>query len=298
MPEKSSIFSTIFLTPEQGRLRSGWRLFGQSMLLLIFFMVFTIPATFFYQPDLENLADLMIISTIVGVPAITASVYLARRLLDRRSFVSLGLLWNVQAVKDLFFGIGLAGLMMAIIYLVHWGAGWLIFDGFAWDIEAGPVVASTLLIWLLIFILVGWYEELLTRGYWLQNLAEGLNLFWAVFISSAAFAILHLFNPHTSSMSAIGLLAAGVFLAYGYLRTKLLWLPVGLHIGWNFFQGNVFGFPVSGIETYSLIEHSLVGPEIVTGGAFGPEAGLILFPVLLIGFGSIKWYTKNRQTTP
>jgi uncharacterized protein len=297
MPDNRSILAEIFLTSEERRLRSGWRLVGQLMLLLVFIFLFGIPAFIIYPPNTTNLDELLLLSTIVGFPAITISVYLARRYLDRRSIASLGLYLNPQAVKDLGFGFGLAAFMMGVIFLAHLAAGWLILEGFVWNFEPVQTVVLNILFWLFIFILVGWYEELLVRGYWLQNLAEGLNIFWAVLISSVLFAVLHLSNPNASWISAVGLLAAGLFLAYSFLRTRSLWLPIGLHIGWNFFQGNVFGFPVSGITTYALIEHTVVGERIVTGGAFGPESGLILFPVLLIGIGLIKWFTKARQTT-
>jgi membrane protease YdiL (CAAX protease family) len=87
----------------------------------------------------------------------------------------------------------------------------------------------------------------------------------------------------------------GLFLAFGYLRTHQLWLPIGLHIGWNFFEGTVFGFPVSGLGYFRLIEQTSLGPEIATGGAFGPEAGLVILPVTLLGAVLIYVFTRNRQ---
>jgi len=93
----------------------------------------------------------------------------------------------------------------------------------------------------------------------------------------------------------LGLFAAGLFLAYGYLRTQQLWLPIGLHIGWNFFEGTIFGFPVSGSFFYRLIRHSVSGPELITGGDFGPEAGLIVLPMMVLGAGLIYWFTRHRR---
>jgi membrane protease YdiL (CAAX protease family) len=127
-----------------------------------------------------------------------------------------------------------------------------------------------------VFILVGWNEELLSRGYQMQNIASGTNLFWGVVLSSSVFALLHLGNPNATWVSTAGIFFAGVFLAYGYIRTKQLWLSIGLHIGWNFFEGVVFGFPVSGLDIYALTRIEVSGPELWTGGAFGPEAGLIV----------------------
>jgi membrane protease YdiL (CAAX protease family) len=86
-----------------------------------------------------------------------------------------------------------------------------------------------------------------------------------------------------------------LFFAYAYLRTRQLWLPIGLHIGWNFFEGTIFGFPVSGTTSYQLIHQSVSGPEIITGGAFGPEAGLILLPALLLGTAMVIILTRNRR---
>ncbi len=175
--------------------------------------------------------------------------------------------------------------MMGAIYLIEWSVGWLTFDGFAWETDDIPTLLGGTLGMLAVFILVGWNEELLFRGYRLQNLADGLNPFWGILLSSLWFGIAHLANPNSEAKIsvAIGILLAGVFLAYGYLTTKQLWLPIGLHVGWNFFEGVGFGFPVSGLDIYRLTRITVSGPELWTGGAFGPEAGLILLPGLLFG---------------
>ena len=136
-------------------------------------------------------------------------------------------------------------------------------------------------------------------GYWLQNLAEGLNPAWAVLISSALFALGHLLNPNVSWNAILGLVFAGIFLAYGYLRTRQLWLPIGLHIGWNFFEGTVFGFQVSGLtEMPQMIRQVVQGPELITGGLFGPEAGLVVLPAMALGvlliFGFSRLFPANR----
>jgi hypothetical protein len=148
---------------------------------------------------------------------------------------------------------------------------------------------------LIVYVAVGYYEELLSRGYHLQNLADGLNLPLGLMLSSAVFSVAHLTNPGAKLLSVIGIFAAGFFLAYGWLRTRQLWIPIGLHIGWNFFQGTVFGFPVSGLGGFHLIRQTVAGPEVVTGGAFGPEAGLAGLAAMGIGAGLIWLYTRQRK---
>lgn len=286
----------LFLCAEEPRLRAGWRLLGQTFLLLIGLVVFSIPLGIFWSlfPGLTEEA-LTFLATGVLFLSATASVFVARRLLDRRSFASLGLRWNGRAAADLLIGFLISGAMIGVIFLVEAAAGWLRIEGFAWQSTSVPYLAVQLAFSVIAFLMVGWHEELLARGYWLQNLSEGLNLYWGVALSSALFALAHVANPNVSWEAILGLFFAGLFLAFGYLRTGQLWLPIGLHFGWNLFEGTVFGFPVSGTEYFRLLRQTALGPELVTGGDFGPEAGLIQLPALLLGTAAILWYTEKRN---
>jgi len=236
----------------------------------------------------------LLLATIAETFAITLSVFLAKRFLDKESIESLGLRLNAQAAFDLLAGIGITFVQMGFIYVAMLGLGWLTFEGFAWEFDSAGTIIKGILIFFVMFLLVGWHEELLSRGYHLQTIASGINLFWGVIISSAVFGLLHLGNPNATWVSAAGIFFAGIYLAYGYIRTKQLWLPIGLHIGWNFFEGVVFGFPVSGLDIYALTRIEITGPELWTGGAFGPEAGLIVLPSLMVGGILIYWFTRGR----
>jgi hypothetical protein len=251
-----------------------------------------LPLGFFGVVDIGQLIGLEIVEAL----AVSCSVFLARRWLDKRSITSLGLKTNRQALLDMLAGFLIAGLMMGLIYLLEWSLGWLHFEGYAWESEPPSGVPFNVANILLFFIIVAWSEELLTRGYHLQTIASGLNTFWGVAISSVIFGCLHLLNPNATWISAVGIFLAGFFLAYGYLRTGQLWLPIGLHIGWNFFEGAVFGFPVSGMEFYRLVRHTISGPELWTGGAFGPEAGLAIVPALLVGAVLVYLYTFMQKS--
>ena len=238
---------------------------------------------------------LLALTVIVALPAVTLSVWIARRGLDRRSFTSLGLKLRTPAARDLLIGFLIPAPLFALIFITQWGLGWLTIEGWGW---AAGSVALTLLgvaLGLVGFFAVGFYEELLFRGYYLQNLRDGTGLAIALFLSSAVFALAHLGNFSSSIASSLGLFAAGYFLAYGWIRTRALWLPIGLHIGWNFFQGPIFGFAVSGTPTPSIVVHSVEGPELLTGGGFGPEAGLIVLPLMALGSLFIWLYTRGRS---
>ena len=279
---------TIFISPDEPRLRAGWRL-----LLHLFIIAFVgIAFNYLFKLIPISFGGGMLESKLSELFVLTLAIYLARRFLDRRSFVSLGLKLDKKTGLDLLAGIVITFLLMGFIYLIEYGMGWLTFEGFAWDVEPASRVTLNLLGVFGLFILVGWNEELLSRGYQLQNLADGLNLTWGVIISSSVFDLLHLGNPNATWASVAGIFFAGVFLAYAYVRTGQLWLSIGLHIGWNFFEGAIFGFPVSGLDIYPLTKITVTGPELWTGGAFGPEAGLVVLPALALGAGLIYWYSR------
>ena len=96
-------------------------------------------------------------------------------------------------------------------------------------------------------------------------------------------------------MAAAGIFFIALFFVYGFVRTGQLWLPIGLHIGWNFFQGSVFGFPVSGLHRPGLLDITVSGPEVWTGGEFGPEAGIIILPICVLGAVLVHIYTKRHR---
>jgi membrane protease YdiL (CAAX protease family) len=123
-------------------------------------------------------------------------------------------------------------------------------------------------------------EEILFRGIvfrWVERFAGT----WAGLIaSSALFGAAHLFNPAATWTSTVFIaVEAGVLLGGVYMLTRNLWLPIGLHAAWNFTQGGIFGVPVSGLPDHGLIDSTLSGPEILSGGPFGLEASIIALVV-------------------
>jgi membrane protease YdiL (CAAX protease family) len=281
----------IFLSPDEPRLRAGWRLAVQLGLWLAISLPLAIPGVFIMMLVPESFD---VVNVVLNAVSFIGSVLIARRLIDRRSIKSLGLRVDRQAVRDLLMGIGIAGVQILVIYLIEVQAGWLTFEGFAWQQIGWLDFLGGLVWWGLLFLAVGFYEELLSRGYHLQNLEEGINVFWAVVLSSGFFGLIHIINPGATWESTLGVSVAGAFFAFAYLRTRQLWLPIGMHIGWNFFEGPVFGFPVSGMETAGMLHHRMTGPEMWTGGGFGPEAGLVVIPALLTGLALVYGYTRKR----
>ena len=286
-----TFLSRIFLTKDQSRLRAGWRLLIAVILTGLFFQIVD-----WIRSALSMTGPTKAISgSLIDFAVVTGAIYLARRFADKRSFASLGLNINNQAGFDIIVGIAIAFVLMFLIYLIEYSFGWLKFESFAWQIDSPSTVITYTLRYLVVLIFVGWNEELVYRGYILQTLTSGLNLIWALLITSLYFGIEHLSNPNSSGMAVAGIFFIGLFFAYGYLRTSQLWLSIGIHTGWNFFENAVFGFPVSGFDRPGLFRVTVSGSNLWTGGAFGPEAGLIILPICLLGAVLVNLYTKRRK---
>ena len=289
------ILARIFISPDERRFRAGWRLLLHAMLVFLITGILVYLALPFIQDPALLSTNTSAVGFLLELIAILGATWLARRTLDRRSFKSLGFEWDQFTLTDLLLGFFIPAIMMALIFLTEWALGYLTFQGFAWQYEDFSTVLRGLASGFAAFVFVAISEEVLSRGYHLQNITEGTNLFWGLILSSTVFSILHLANPSSGLSAVTGLIAAGIFLAFGWIRTRQLWLPIGLHLGWNFFEGNIFGFQVSGLETFRLLRHSIDGPVWLTGGSFGPEAGLIILPAMALGIWLIVIFTRGRS---
>ena len=294
-----SFLTTVFLSPSEPRLRAGWRFLIQVILQVfitgVASLVIFLPYFLFSGKTDFSGTPFLLMSEGVEFFTIFLSIFIVRRFIDKRSLISLGLQMDNKTVPDVLAGIGITFLMMGLIFYSEWRLDWLSFNSFAWNVDTVQNVIVQVLLFFFVFIIGAWNEELMSRGYHLQTIASGTNLFWGLVLSSAIFGGLHLANPHATWIGALGIFCAGLFLGYAYIRTGRLWLSIGLHLGWNFFEGVMFGFPVSGLDIYHLTHINVAGPELWTGGAFGPEAGLLILPSLALGAGLIYLYTAQKR---
>jgi len=281
-------FSWLFWNAHERRLRLVPRLALGVMLIVLLYLLLSWVANRVLSDAVGRLWGVPGWVAVQGLSqflAIFLGILLAVRLLDRRPLVALGFHFGRGWWPDLAFGLTLGALLMAGIFLAEWVAGWVTITGILTTGPNSPSFPPAFAGAVVLFICVGFYEELFARGYILRNLAEGLcfrplrargGVVLAWLLSSLAFSLAHLGNPHASLASTANLILAGLFLGLGYVLTGELAIPIGLHITWNLFQGNVFGFPVSGTALGPrLIATAQHGPEVWTGGPFGPEAGLV-----------------------
>lgn len=172
-------------------------------------------------------------------------------------------------------GILLGGALFSSVFALLHAVGVARWQGVSARFDVIPMLAAA--------ILAGVGEELAFRGGLYRILEERLGTAWALALSAALFGLLHALNPGATIVSTAAIaLEAGVLLAAAYALTRNLWFPIGLHLGWNFTEGGVFGVSVSGGSAgKGLLAVALTGPRLLTGGRFGPEASLIAVAVCL-----------------
>ncbi|MDF2660456.1 MAG: family intrarane metalloprotease [Paenibacillus sp.] len=231
-------------------------------------------------------------SMIAQAAGFMAAVPLMFVLFDRKAGWSLG--WRQRgAMKELLRGSVLGIVLISIVFVLMLAVQSVRITGVA----TGAAVWTELAGYLLLFALVAINEELFSRGYVQGVIRHRFGPAAAIICSSLFFSVLHAFNPGAlaNPLPLINIFAAGLLFGISREVTGGLWLPIGLHWTWNFVQGNVYGFEVSGTDVESVLRLESSGPAALSGGAFGAEGSLIATAV--IGAAAY-WIWKRGGGTP
>jgi membrane protease YdiL (CAAX protease family) len=270
-----------FFLDRNRHLRSGWRLAIFAVAFIICLQLSNVALLWILSAALHrSIYDLANSnwSVVAGHGSILFSAlvigWACGALLEELPFRALGFTPHTGWIRNLALGsiLGAASLVLAaLITTVTRGTQFKI------DPAGAGSITRTLTLSLGIFVFAAAAEEILFRGYPLQTLTRA-NLAWlGILLTSVPFATVHLNNPHAvPGFTFINTALAGVWLAVAYLRTRSLWLPLGLHWSWNWVQASLLGLPVSGIERIApapLLKGLNLGPDWLTGGAYGIEGG-------------------------
>ena len=296
---------------KEGRLRPTWRvvcytlalLLGSILIEIMVAVLLVLPTMVFLGvTDVDTLMGLasslpvLLIVSLGKLALILPLTYLFRRFLDGGTLLGLGFHRRPGWLKEILAGLLLGTLLISLIFLLEWGAGWLYVQGFAWQVQPPILMMGNLLGYLLMMILVAFYEELSFRGYMLQNLDTERGAVVALVASSVLFGLFHGLNPNISWLALLNIFLAGVLLAACYLVTRELWLPIAFHFSWNFVQGPVFSFPVSGVATGGLLLTETGGNPLITGGAFGLEGGLVSTVATSLGLLILLLWRRRQKS--
>lgn len=206
------------------------------------------------------------------------------RLVERRSVSELS--FN-RGLKEIGQGALLGAVLFSTTIGILWMTGCYAVAG--WN-DWSVLIAS-----LSLSLFSGFFEELLMRGIFFRIVEESLGTWIALAISALVFGFMHSGNPNATVVSSVAIaLEAGLLLGACYVLTRRLWFAVGVHMAWNFVQGGIFGVAVSGNAANGLLQSTLTGPELLSGGSFGAEASVVAVVVCVAGFVFVLRKARNE----
>ena len=274
---------TVFLSG--GKVRPIWRFF-----LSVVMVVLAVIAVQFVLAFVLGLAgrsleffvanasfSLFMLPVLLGIFKVLSGVF------EQKPLASVGLGLCGRWPSELAIGLAVGALMILAVAALEWGLGAV---RFSWSGEGSKPLFTWGFGLFVVLVVAAANEELIFRGYPFQRLIDSIGAIGAVAALSALFGVMHLWNPNRTWVSTANTMLVGIPFSIAYLRTRMLWLPIGMHFAWNFVQGFVLGLPVSGLATpVSLLKSEAVGSVLLTGGKYGPEASLLTSAIIVLATG-------------
>ena len=268
------------LFDEDHRLRNGWWV----LVFLAFFVASGVGFRFLIPAFKRlHLGRGLMNAIAPGLLALIATW--ACTLLRKEPLASVGLHLNRRWAKEFGWGILFGCGVMLLGSALLWSVG-----GVRWELDPAGSLRG-LGLGLLLWLSVAFFEETLFRGFIFQRLLDGLGVWPTQIILALLFGLVHWGNPGmhgaTKFWATLDIALAAIFLGLAYLRTRSLALPIGIHLGWNWCQGHLMGFGVSGLKDHpGFLRPVFLGrPEWMSGGTFGLEASCFGVLAVLVGIG-------------
>jgi uncharacterized protein len=282
--------SPVFFGPKG--LRAGWRILLAATIGLgitaVLGAVITLikPVRNFYietarqiqtqrtvAPSGEIANEGFVVVVVLGTVAIMS-------LIEKRSFSDYGLPWNQAFGKRFWQGVPLGFAMLSVLLAVIWALHGFSLDGLA---VTGVVAAKYGLLWTIVFLLVAFFGDFTFRGYLQSALGDGIGFWPAAFILAVAFGAIHWTNKGEALFGCVMAGSFGLLEAFTLWRTGNLWLPIGMHLAWDWGETYFYGTPDSGLlATGHLLNSSFHGAKWLTGGTVGPEGSWLVYPTLVV----------------
>ena len=257
--------------------------------LVIFLGLYLLTGWCYHQTRLSKTIDPVYANA--GIFAIIALLLVPVFLVfvDKKAVLTPGFI--TPKFPDTFIGTLLAIAILGSGSLILYANGNLQF-------EYSEFSALTFFSSLLLMGVIAIAEEVVFRGYILSNLLESFNRWTALLCSALVFAFVHTGNPGAEPLAVINIFIAGVLLGINFTYTKKLWFAISFHFTWNFLQGPVMGYPVSGLRLHSLVKTKLSGNSLLTGGDFGFEASVLQTILFFLAMIVLLQYHRREALNP
>ncbi len=275
-------------------IRSGWSVLLFAAIYLILNRAVTAVLGRFVSLDFSGPAPLSLgLLTEACQLLVVAAATWAMARIENRPLLSYGYIDNRKVIRLATGGL-LGFLCLSVLVAVLWRARLLVFDGVS---LSGLSAWNYAVAWAFVFLLVGFFEESLLRGYAQHTLSRGIGFWWAALLLSLVFALGHLGNDGESILGIVEVGIAGLVFCLSLWYTKSLWWAVGFHAGWDWGQSYFYGTPDSGlvIKGHLLTSHP-TGNPLWSGGTVGPEGSPLIVPlVILVGIGMWAWWGRRNN---
>lgn len=286
------------------QLRSGWKiaitLIGAIIVTAIIQLGFVAIAMILWLVKGQTLTQ-----AVSGLPSLFMSdinlyfqpigfviaVMLFWKIFERKPLNVMGFPKIQNHWKDFIFGLLLGIVSITAVFVILLNLGMIQVNE---NLDSPNLIISVIK-GLILFIIVGFSEELFSRGYNMSVLKQTGNKWVVLLVPSGIFALLHGLNDNVTFLGLLNIFLIALLFGYMFNKTEHIWIPIGYHITWNFFQGNILGFPVSGLELKGLYKISLIDDNIWNGGKFGAEGGLVTTLIIILGFFAIHFYVKIQK---
>lgn len=287
------------LKNNSGNIRSGWKITlvflavagGQLLISLVIGIAIGIISGINpegYRESINILYKYMKYMTSIMTIII---VWMFFRFMEKKTLSQSGFTSIKKGYGDLLAGLFLGAVSMTAIFFVLLGTNNI-------EIKESllkPNIGSGIWNGLILFIFVGIEEEYLFRGYIMNALSQTGKKWVVLIVSALIFSLAHGLNPNVSAIGLFNIFLVGLLFAYMFIQTQSLWMPIGYHITWNYFQGSIFGFPVSGTSPEGIYTIIRVNANVLTGGSFGPEGGLLTTFAIILGAIFVYIYQKMNS---
>ena len=285
--EPEPVLRRVFIGPSG--LRAGWRF----VIYMACFIALQIAISYILRPlfpapasaQVPRLRVFLVGECMALIAALLPAFVMAR--LEKRAFSAYGLPLYLRFQKLFWSGVFWGFAAITLLLLVMRGVGVFYFGGLALH---GIHVLKFAVFWAVLFLVVGLFEEFITRGYTQFTLTQGIGFWPAAILLSAAFGAIHLGNQGEGWVGALGAACIGLFFCLTLRRTGTLWFAVGMHASWDWGETFFYSVPDSGIIAPGhLLKSSFHGSRWLTGGSVGPEGSVLLFLII-----AALWITFDR----
>jgi membrane protease YdiL (CAAX protease family) len=278
---------------KDSKVRSGWKIFFMFLatmslgnLIYIFLNIF--PVKLVESNTIALLEQSLVTFFSFGIFTLVIWLFVEKKTID-----NIGLVIKKKSLLQFFLGFFIGIISISFITLILLLKKDIILE-FSFNNIKSNILTFFLLF--LVFVMVGLGEEIFFRGYLIGILKQTGNKHIVLYVSSFLFSLAHFLNPNINLIGAINIVLVGVLFVVVTLKTKTLWISIGYHITWNYFQGVVFGFEVSGLGTESILKSTIKNDNIFNGGSFGLEGGILTTFVIFVTLIIFNFVYKEKIT--